>query len=115
MIVFELTMPGRGSWNGRWSGEAERHVLIRYNDAVPKDLIGNSYTYRWDDGWTACVTVSRATAAEARKLMRLSSGFCGYGWMVDSLIRCGEIKAPYRKPEVLPADPAKECGMNRRI
>ena len=21
MVTFELTMPGVGSWNGRWSGE----------------------------------------------------------------------------------------------
>ena len=21
MVVFELTMPGVGSWNGRWSGD----------------------------------------------------------------------------------------------
>ncbi len=34
----------------------------------------------------------------------------------DVAERYGEVReVPYRRPEVLSADPAKECGMNRRI
>ena len=28
MIIFELTFPNRGSWNGKWSGEKDRHMPL---------------------------------------------------------------------------------------
>ena len=61
MIIFELTMPQCGSWNGKW----------------------------W---WTACVSVTRLTAGEARKLERKSDGFCGYDWMIKSICNKGFIE-----------------------
>lgn len=92
MLVFELTMPNRGSWNGHWSGEKERHIIVkneRYIEEkgnIPKILDIGDFYYRWDDGWTACVSVTKMSAPEARKLKKKSSGFCGYDWMVDSIL-----------------------------
>ena len=91
MIVFELTMPSVGSWNGKWSGADRRYIRTKDERRVPKKLWGNSYRYRWDDGWEACVSVDRMPAKEARKLERKSDGFCGYDWMIESLIKDGYI------------------------
>ena len=39
MIIFELTFPNRGSWNGKWSGEKDRHIIVKRDSQVPKDII----------------------------------------------------------------------------
>lgn len=94
MIIFELTMPGVGSWNGKWSQEGTYFARTRAEREVPRDRWDKDFYYRWDDGWTACVSVRRVSAAEARKLMRKSKGFCGYDWMIKSIILLGEIVDP---------------------
>lgn len=94
MIVFELTMPNRGSWNNKWSGESTRHIKVKYDNAVPKDLWNKDFFYRWDDGWTACISVIKMSSKEARKLEKESSGFCGYDWMIDSIIKYHNIIKP---------------------
>ena len=91
MIVFTLTMPGKGSWNGKWSQEGRLFCRTRTERRVPKEIWNKSFFYRWDDGWEACVTIDRMPAAEARKLERRSAGFCGYDWMIESLIEDGFI------------------------
>ncbi len=95
MVVFELSMPGKGSWNGKWSQEEKLFVRTRKEREVPKEYWDKSFYHRWDDGWEACVTLTRMSAAEARKLEKKSNGFCGYDWMIESIIRFGEIK--YRR------------------
>ena len=92
MIVFELSMPNKGSWNGRWSQEGQLFVRTRPERDVPRECWDKSFYHRWDDGWTACVTTTRMTAAEARKLERKTKGFCGYDWMIESIIRHGDIR-----------------------
>lgn len=92
MIVFELTMPHAASWNGKWSGEDRRWIRVKRDEAVPKDRWGNNYEYRWDDGWCACVDVKHMSAKEARKLEKMSAGFCGYDWMIRSIIDRGYIE-----------------------
>lgn len=94
MIVFELTMPNRGSWNGRWSGESTRHIRVKHDKSVPKEVWNKDFFYRWDDGWTACISVIKMPATEARKLEKESSGFCGYDWMIDSIINYHKIIKP---------------------
>lgn len=91
MIVFELTMPHCGSWNGRWSQEHKLHVRTKDEREVPKEYWDKDFYYRWDDGWTACVSVKRMPAKEARKLERNSDGFCGYDWMIRSICKNGVI------------------------
>jgi hypothetical protein len=56
-----------------------------------QDSRGGSYYYNFGDGWGASVSVRKVTAAQARKIERKSVGFCGYEWMIDSIIRDGEI------------------------
>ena len=92
MIVFELSMPNKGSWNGKWSQEGQLFVRTRKEREVPKEYWNKSFYYRWADGWTACVTVIKIPISEARKLERKSKGFCGYDWMIESIIKYGEIK-----------------------
>jgi hypothetical protein len=29
-VEFKLDMPGRGSWDGRWSGEGRLHVALAH-------------------------------------------------------------------------------------
>ena len=91
MIVFELTMPNCGSWNGRWSQENKYHIVCKHQNRVPKELWNKDYYYNWDDGWTACVSVRQMPAADCKKLMRKSDGFLGYDWMIKSLIKDGYI------------------------
>lgn len=92
MIVFELSMPNRGSWNGKWSGDGSVFVRVKKECDVMKEVWDKDFWYYWNDGWTACVSVKRMPVAEARKLNKKSRGFCGYDWMINSIIKNGEIK-----------------------
>lgn len=92
MIAFILTMSNRGAWNGRLTGENNLYAIVKSDRSVPKDVIGKSFWYGWDDGWTACVSVEKVDRIEANKLRKQSRGFCGYDWMVDSIIKNGVIE-----------------------
>ena len=91
MIVFTLTMPNVGSWNRKWSQEGTLFCRVRKEREVPKELWGKEFYHRWDDGWTACVSVERVPARDARKLEKESKGFCGYDWMIRTLVKDGYI------------------------
>ena len=91
MIVFRLTMPHVNSWNGRWSQEDELHIRTMDERQVPKEVWDKDFYHHWDDGWTACVSVERMSASEARKLERKSKGFCGYDWMIRTIVKDGYI------------------------
>ena len=89
LISFELSMPGVASWNGKWSGEGRCYVVVRsFGKAKPK--LGY-YHYNFGDGWAAGVTVREVTSGAAKKLRKQSAGFCGYDWMVDSIVMHGKI------------------------
>lgn len=98
MIVFELTMPNRGSWNNRWSLENEVHIKTMPNNMVPKELVGNDFWYNWEDGWAACIKVRKYDSRdkEYKSLKKRNTGFCGYDWMVSSILKHGEIRKPER-------------------
>ena len=91
LMAFELSMPGVNSWNGRWSGEAKRHVKVMH---VGKGSLAKPglYGYDFGDGWRASVTVREVDGQTARKLRRESDGFCGYDWMCDEIRFHGRIK-----------------------
>lgn len=91
MIVFELTMPNKGSWNGKWSQEGTCFARVYKQNVVPKEYWNKCFFYCWDDGWTACVSVTKVSAVEAHKIEKRSKGFCGYDWMIESIIECGRI------------------------
>ena len=114
-LSFELTMPNVGSWNGKWTGADKHYFVIKVvdNKTAAKIMngaeimpivegffnprqIGNTlprknYHYSWDDGWGASICVEQITAREGNKRRKLSSGFWGYEWMVDSIIIYDEI------------------------
>ena len=91
MIVFTLKMPHRSSWNGRWSGESKIYARVRPNNTVPKDVVGQDFYYNWDDGWCACVSVTKVDSKEAAKNKKKSAGFCDYDLMIENIIKNGKI------------------------
>jgi hypothetical protein len=98
ILCFELSMPGCASWNGRWSGEGRAYLLVKNLGTSQKAkargleiLQKRTFGYSWPDGWRASISVKEVTSQEARRLRKLSAGFCGYSWMVDSILRVGEI------------------------
>lgn len=104
LISFTLTMPGRGSWDGKWSGQDRSYVVIKSYRNPPevdgKPISGRSYYYRWEDGWGASVSVAEVSPDDARRLRKKSSGFCGYNWMIDSILQYGKIYATHERPVV---------------
>jgi hypothetical protein len=116
ILSFELTMPNIGSWNGKWTGSDKKYFVIRkmkdkFADEIMKDAkaepvyegilvrekIGytkprKNYYYNFGDGWGANVCIEQVDAKEAAKRRKISSGFCGYEWMIDSIIIHGDIR-----------------------
>lgn len=96
-FAFVLSMPGVNSWNGRWSGEDRCYVRVKsfsaraWKEKLAK-LVGY-HTYNFGDGWRAGVDVKVVDADTKRNLLKKTAGFCGYDWMIDSLIQHGEIRA----------------------
>ena len=95
IVSFELSMPNRGSWNGKWSGEKDRHIITKTDRQIGRkkceELDGRDFFYRWPDGWTARVSCKVIDRKEAAGLKKQSKGFGGYEWMVGSIIRKGKI------------------------
>ena len=99
-VEFKLTMPGAGSWDGKWSGEGRNHTLLRdVDDAEVDQLDGRSWSYSWPDGWRAEVT---ARVVKDGDRLLVSHGFNGYDWMVASILRYGKIYADHQRPETTP-------------
>lgn len=95
ILAFELSMPRNNAWNGRWSGESRCYAIVRTYRGVKQEkrateLCGSHY-YDFGDGWGARINVRAVDATEARRLRKNSAGFCGYDWMVRSLLTYGEI------------------------
>lgn len=90
-VEFRLTMPGVGSWNGRWSGESRDFLLWRtltdeeMKAAGMENAVG-SWRYAWDDGWCAGVSARIMERGERRAK---SAGFSGYEWMVKNILKHG--------------------------
>lgn len=90
-LLFILTMPNVGSWNGKWTGEDIVYAKTKNVKLHPTCEEGNYY-YSWDDGWGVKIEVKRVTVKEANKYLKKSNGFCGYDWMIDSILTHGKIK-----------------------
>lgn len=111
IISFELTMPNVASWNGRWSGEGKKYYVVRkaYSHEAKriKELIGEkqsvSWYYRWEDGWGANVSLEIIDAAEGRKRRKITAGFCGYEWMIESILKYNRIFAKHQEPKPVTA------------
>lgn len=103
ILAFVLTMPSRGSWNGRWSGEKNLYAVTRSftgkrAEEKKHQLIGNYY-YHWSDGWGANVEIKEVSPQQARSIRKQSQGFCGYEWMIESILARGKILADHQIPE----------------
>lgn len=91
-LCFILTMPGRGSWDGNWSGDGRFYAAIRrVKDSKAGELANGHFTHCWSGGWRASVEVRIVSGSEITKIRRRSNGFCGYDWMVDTIISHGRI------------------------
>ena len=97
ILSFQLTMPNVGSWNGKWTGESNGYFKCinvsksKAVEIVPDECKSNSFHYSWNDGWGANVEVKRITSSEKRKLEKNTSGFYGYEWMIDSILKNNKI------------------------
>jgi len=122
-VLFRLSMPNTGSWNGRWSGEGVNYVIVRIiPEARVAELgIPKSWYYAWDDGWGASVSGRVMEKGERRPN---SDGFCGYDWMVDNIIRWGTPKCQHEwEPDPRSGQPHSEgewercrfCSRSRKI
>jgi hypothetical protein len=103
-IEFTLSMPGRNSWNGRWSGESTHYAIVKtLTDRKADELLGGkqsaSWGYNFGDGWFASI---EARVVPKGERLRKSAGFCGYNWMVSSILDDGEIYGPMN-PKPAPA------------
>ena len=102
-LCFELSMPGVGSWNGRWSGEEYFYAKIKKLGTSKKakikaqEMVGKSFRYDFGDGWAARITVREVSGREITDIQKQSRGFCGYDWMVDSIISDLKIVPPSEK------------------
>lgn len=111
MLVFTLSMPSSGAWDGKWSGQGRLYAIVKNLGRSKKDaakgrqIIDNApYRYDFGDGWIAKISVHEVDGREARKLRRASRGFWGYGWMVDSIREHGRIQLPGGDDNVADAD-----------
>lgn len=101
-LAFTLSMPGCPSWNGKWSGEGRKYVIVvpvgkgKWEKCAAQGIVDHGpYSYRWDDGWMARIDVHLVDAKQAARLRKESNGFCGYDWMVDTIIKYGKPMATH--------------------
>ncbi len=94
-IIFELTMPNVGSWNGKWSGENGKYTISKnitksnfkqkewqkkfYNKLEKGENL--NYYYNFGDGWSANIEVRKAKPRE-----KVTNKFYGYEWMAQSIL-----------------------------
>lgn len=95
-ISFTLNMPNRGSWNGKWSGDDVGFCNVVRFPEVQKETFnriikGHYYYYNFGDGWGASITSKEVDSKEAAKIQKSKNGFCGYEWMIDSIIKHDKI------------------------
>lgn len=99
ILAFKLSMPRNNSWNGRWSGDEKIYVKTRSfrenKELEARKLIGRHY-YDFGDGWCAAIDVEEVDSSKSRQLNKKSLGFCGYEWMIESLLNSGSIQPPKR-------------------
>jgi len=117
-------MPNVSSWNGKWSGEGKPYFIIKtvtnekfrqimrdaethsiYEGFFERKKVGEiplrkSYYYNFRDGWGASITVEHINSKEASKRRKISNGFCGYDWMVESILMYDEILNSIQRKEL---------------
>lgn len=103
ILAFRLSMPGVKSWNGRWSGEGKDYVKVVTLRGKASKIKGQqilshgSYHYDFGDGWRARIDVEQIDSAQSARLRRREASFCGYDWMVDSIVKFGKILSTHQQ------------------
>jgi len=98
-LQFTLSMPSVNSWNGKWSGDGNLYAIVesfrgKTDERRAKEILDKGYFhYNFGDGWSAGVKVAQIDNKEANKIMRKTQGFCGYDWMVRSIINKLKIES----------------------
>lgn len=96
-ILFELTMPNVGSWNGKWTGADKKYFKVySASKAQAEKILGlegapKNYHYSFGDGWSANVRAEAISSKQKHRFLKQSAGFCGYEWMIDSIFNNGKI------------------------
>ncbi len=91
VFIFELSMPSNNAWNGKWTGDQDYYAKTRTIPASTVSELKPSYSYNFGDGWVARVGVRQVDGKAAAKARKRSKGFCGYEWMIDSILEHGSI------------------------
>lgn len=86
-LIFELSMPSNNSWNGKWSGAENKYTVAKTVTDKKAKTLKNYYSYAFGDGWVAGIKIRPAKPRE-----KVTNKFCGYNWMIDSILWNGEIK-----------------------
>jgi hypothetical protein len=121
-VLFTLSMPNRGSWNGGWSGEGRNFTITRtIRDKAFLAKMPAHWHYSWGDGWGAGISARVLSVGERAKK---SDGFCGYDWMVANIIRWNTPYCQHEfQPNPLSGTPHYEgqwercihCRMSRKV
>lgn len=106
ILCFSLSMPNVGSWNGKWGEAGRPHDKVinlgrsQKSDEKARSILAKGYYhYDFGDGWSAGISVHNVSAKEGATLRRKSAGFCGYDWMVESILLDGTITPPSVRKE----------------
>ena len=94
-ILFKLSMPNVGSWNGQWSGGGRSYNLVRRvpDKRIAELEIPNSWYHNFGDGWGASVSARVMECGERRPK---SAGFAGYDWMLDRILQWGDTECRHQ-------------------
>ena len=92
MIVFELATMSMKERLRAWPENGQTHVIVKYDDEVPKRCLNVWYRYQDMEGELTRIHVYKLPSAKATSLANKSVGFCGKEWMVDSIIKYGRIQ-----------------------
>ena len=96
-------MPNVRSWNGKWTGADKKYYVVQNISTTWlkkqehfKDLLKDgrdNWHHSWSDGWGANVTAEIIGSPEAKRRRKISSGFCGYDWMIDNIKYYGSTES----------------------
>ena len=97
-------MPKNKSWNGEWSGDQYFYARVvnfgrgKTNEGKAQIILAQkSYDYDFGDGWVARIKVYEVDNKQATRIKKVSMGFMGYDWMIESIKHKGHIAIPERE------------------
>jgi len=89
-ILFELSLPNNSSVRDIYARTVKG--IARGKNKYP-NLEEKGYYYKFSNGYGAHINVRYVQKNEAKDKMKKSKGFCGYDWMIDSILTKGKIIA----------------------